>query len=241
MANKYFQFKQFTVHHDRCAMKVTTDACLFGAWAAKEISESNNAVKTCLDIGTGTGLLSLMIAQKNKATIDAIEIDKEAAGQANENISASKWRDQISVINGDLLTWQTDKRYDCIFSNPPFYERSLKSATNAKNLAHHDEGLSLGPLLHFIKTHLTLNGLFFLLLPATRMNETDEILKKEGLCLQKRLLVKQTPKHSPFRIMIKGGMNEAETIDESTMCIKNEKDRYTEDFVAFLKDYYLHL
>jgi tRNA1Val (adenine37-N6)-methyltransferase len=106
MANPFFRFKQFTTYHDRCAMKVTTDACLFGAWVASTISKEQGIHQpNFLDVGSGTGLLSLMVAQKSKAFIDAIEIDKQAASQAAENIAASAWSNRINVIPQDLLHW----------------------------------------------------------------------------------------------------------------------------------------
>src|SRR5215510_10706183 len=109
MANTYFDFKQFTIHQDRCAMKVTTDACLFGAWLAERVGSQESIVRSqgferrrILDIGAGTGLLSLMVAQKCDAVIDAVEIDKRAAGQAAENVAASKWKERIVVTQGDI-------------------------------------------------------------------------------------------------------------------------------------------
>src|SRR6187549_428936 len=102
MANSYFQFKQFTIHQDRCAMKVTTDACLFGAWVAEEVRSQESGVRSSLDIGTGTGLLALMLAQKNpEANILAFEIDKDAAEQATNNIDSSLWKDQVDLLEAD--------------------------------------------------------------------------------------------------------------------------------------------
>ncbi|HEX6333160.1 MAG TPA: methyltransferase, partial [Flavisolibacter sp.] len=120
MANPYFQFKQFTIYHDRTAMKVTTDACLFGAWAAQEISQMPN-IATMLDVGTGTGLLSMMVAQQKALETDAIEIDPDAAAQASENIKASPWATRIHVIQQDVNDLQPGRAYDVVISNPPFY------------------------------------------------------------------------------------------------------------------------
>ncbi|MDP4263910.1 MAG: methyltransferase, partial [Bacteroidota bacterium] len=137
MANNYFQFKQFIIHQDRCAMKVTTDACLFGAWAAKRIRNSGDRTLNMLDIGTGTGLLSLMIAQQCDALIDAIEIDKVAAGQAEENVTSSPWKEKIRITQGDIKYFakSSSSRYDIVICNPPFYENELVSPSHEKNIA----------------------------------------------------------------------------------------------------------
>ncbi|GAA4751357.1 tRNA1(Val) (adenine(37)-N6)-methyltransferase [Flavisolibacter ginsenosidimutans] len=221
-------------------MKVTTDGCLFGAWASARIASAQLELKNCLDIGAGSGLLSLMIAQKNNINIDAIEIDSNAAVQAKQNVAASAWSNQINVITQDVLTWQTAKQYDCIVSNPPFYESELKSGRKTKNLAHHDEGLKLPQLFSFIKSHLTEEGTFFLLLPAKRAKEIDSLLKQENLYQCQRILVKQTPNHQPFRLMIRGGKKEVGQV-EATTSVKDENDKYTPAFTALLKDYYLYL
>lgn len=221
-------------------MKVTTDSCLFGAWVAARVQEFKVQSLKLLDVGTGSGLLPLMIAQKNDVEIDAIEIDEDAAQQAKENVNGSPWKEKITIINGDVLQWKPDKKYDCIISNPPFYEGELKSDKNAKNIAHHDEGLKLGELLHFIKLHLTDNGIFFLLLPAKREIGLNPFLKQNNLYLQKKLGVKQTPNHQPFRIMIQGLKKQSELIVHQ-LTIKNIEQAYTPEFVSLLKDYYLYL
>ena len=149
-------------------MKVTTDGCLFGAWCAEEIQNTKVKSQNALDIGSGTGLLSLLMAQKNAIKIDAIELVKEAAEQATENVASSPWKENINVIQADILEWNTANKYDVIISNPPFYESELRSGKTTKNIAHHDEGLKLDDLFRFIKHHLTNDGIFFLLLPAKR-------------------------------------------------------------------------
>jgi tRNA1Val (adenine37-N6)-methyltransferase len=240
MPNPFFQFKQFTVHHDRCAMKVTTDACLFGAWAAKEIHELTDLEIQLLDIGTGTGLLSLMVAQKNNIHIHAIEINKEAADQAKENITASPWKNRIEVIQEDVLQWSTGKKYDCIISNPPFYETELKSPKHTKNIAHHDGGLKLAELFNFIKNHLANDGFFYLLLPFKRKEELNDLLKLYHFYLHKQIEVKQTLNHQPFRIMIKAG-NKRQDLIANDIAVRNSSNEYTSEFIRLLKDYYLYL
>ena len=239
MPNTYFQFKQFIVHHDRCAMKVTTDSCLFGAWVSEEM-QSLKVESNVLDIGCGTGLLSLMVAQKNQCSIDALEIDGEAAAQAKENVAASPWQECIHIIHTDALQWKAEKKYDVIVSNPPFYEDDLKSIKQNKNIAHHSDGLRLEALLNFIKENITEDGIFFLLLPAKRINELTRLSLKADLHLHKVVSVKQTTRHHPFRIMVQGTINKRELINEE-ISIRNNDQQYTPEFVALLKDYYLYL
>ncbi len=238
MPNPYFQFKQFTVFHDRCAMKITTDACLFGAWCAEEISRTNSA--KLLDIGTGTGLLSLMIAQKNSLKIDAIEIDKEAAQQASENITASPWKENIQVIHEDIGAFHTGKKYDCMVSNPPFYENELTSKQERKNLAHHSSRLSFSQLLHLIKDMLAEEGSFFLLLPFKRLKEAEELINQQQFYIHKKIVVHPSTSHPPLRVMFRCSLKNKET-PASQIFIRDEHQHYTPAFVALLKDYYLYL
>lgn len=224
-------------------MKVTTDACLFGAWVAEAL-KCNGNVKNVLDIGAGTGLLSLMIAQKNlDSQIDAIEIDEEAYEQAKENVAISSFAEQINVINGDVKTVAFPKKYDAIISNPPFYEREIPSTDQKKNIAHHHSGLTLDELLPIIGRSLTAQGMFYLLLPFKRNEEIKKMLLKQKLFASKLVFVKQSTKHDYFRIMLSGILSntrETETaIDE--LAIWNDEQEYTNEFVDLLKDYYLNL
>ncbi|MGB3005267.1 MAG: methyltransferase, partial [Chitinophagaceae bacterium] len=163
MSNSFFQFKQFTIHQDKCAMKVTTDSCLFGAWAAEQVHNLEIEVNNILDIGTGTGLLSLMLAQNCNAAIDAIEIDKQTATQATENVQVSPFSEKIKIHFADVHQFGFEKKYNIIISNPPFYENELKSEYKKKNIAHHNEGLLLKDLLTIIHKQLLPSGSFYLL------------------------------------------------------------------------------
>ncbi|MGZ8559691.1 MAG: tRNA1(Val) (adenine(37)-N6)-methyltransferase [Chitinophagaceae bacterium] len=248
MANNFFQFKQFIIHQDRCAMKVTTDSCLFGAWAAEKICLSSSPgskpeVRTILDIGAGTGLLSLMIAQQCNATIDAIEVDKETYEQAIENIEASPWANRINITHSDANEFFNAVQYDVIVSNPPFYENELKSGNTKKNKAHHDEGLQLNDLLTIIHRNLKPGGKFYLLLPFKRNDEIENAFVKKKLSISHKTLVRQTTQHPYIRIMISGKhqteINVNVIITELTL--KNEENEYTPGFIRLLKDYYLYL
>jgi len=243
MSNSYFQFKQFILHQDRCAMKVTTDACLFGAWVAEEDKSDEIIAKNVLDIGTGTGLLSLMYARKNFfANIDAIEIDQEAYTQAKENFATSPFAGRMNIIHDDVKKFTLSKKYDCIMSNPPFYEKEIRSGDEKKNLAHHHSGLLLEELLPIIKANLSLSGAFYLLLPFKRNTEIKKILLKQDLFISKIVFVKQSTKHVYFRMMITGKLEDdhAETLIEE-ISIWDDQQQYTTEFKELLKDYYLYL
>ena len=243
MSTSYFQFKQFTIHQDRCAMKVTTDACLFGAWAAERVRSQESGVKNILDIGTGTGLLSLMQAQQCNASIDTIEIEKDTFEQAGENIAASLWADRIKVFQGDARAFRFPVQYDIIISNPPFYEKDLMSDNTKKNLAHHNEGLFLSELLVIIKKNLQPDGSFYLLMPYKRKEEIRKLFIETDLSIQQLTFLRQSADHNYFRIMLAGKLKtkkQAETmIDE--ISIKDKEGQYTPFFVKLLKDYYLYL
>src|SRR5688572_22257473 len=223
MANSYFKFKQFTVQQDRSAMKVTTDSCLFGAWVAQEINNSRMGERHMLDIGTGTGLLTLMVAQKNPdLIIDSIEIDQNAFSQAKENIVEAGFSNNIRVTNNDIRQDISGEKYDIIVCNPPFYENELRSANRLKNLAHHDNGLLLEDLLSIIKSRLKSDGIFYLLLPYKRKNEIESLFRKNLLFLTKRIAVSQSTKHDYFRLIIEGKMNEELPVMEAELSICNE-------------------
>ena len=245
MPNSYFRFKQFTIHQDKCAMKVTTDACLFGAWVAREVECEKLKVESVLDIGTGTGLLALMLAQKINADIDCVEINADAARQAQENADASSWKERIFVMQGDAkkMVETFCKEFNVIVCNPPFYEKEIRSDSESKNVAHHSENLTLDELLELVKEYLNSKGSFYLLLPYKRNEEIKKLFKDHQLHISKLLLVRQSVKHDYFRIMIKGKLNvqvnEATDFDE--ISIWDAERKYSKEFVELLKDYYLYL
>lgn len=241
MANPYFQFKQFTINHDRCAMKVTTDSCLFGAWVAKAIKNEKLKIENVLDIGAGTGLLSLMIAQKNKVEIDAVEIDEEAALQAKENIQDSSWKNRINIINQDVLSFEPGKKYDCIISNPPFYENELASEKSKKNIAHHSSQLTISELLKTIKILLKQDGVFFLMYPFKRKEEIEVLFFQNNLYIVDSIIVTQSVNHSPFRVIVKAANKKADLKNETSISIRDEHQQYTASFINLLNDYYLYL
>ncbi len=238
MSNNYFQFKQFTVYQDKCAMKVCTDACLFGALLPPTPLQEKLRV---LDIGTGTGLLSLMYAQKNTdAVIDAVEIDKPASEQAEANFAGSPWAGRLHVFNTDVLSFKPGKKYDRIISNPPFFKDNLISPDETKNNARHDTTLSLLQLLQIAEEYLSENGILAVLLPYHRVNYFIEEAVKSGLYLNQQILVKQSDLHDFFRgILFFSRINTR--VPGTEISIKNNEGNYTDAFIAALKDYYLYL
>lgn len=241
MANSFFQFKQFTVHQDLCAMKVCTDACLFGAWSALTVNHQLSTVNHILDIGSGTGLLSLMSAQQfPDANIDAIEIDEAAVTQAHQNFQSSLWKERLNSIHGDVKEITFNKKYDLIISNPPFFENDLKSNDIKRNIALHSDALSLEELLQAIKNNITDNGKFAVLLPYHRSAYFEEIATAEKFYLEEKVSVKQTPKHAHFRSMLLFSKQPIATTQKEII-IKDEFNDYSTPFIKLLKDYYLFL
>lgn len=222
-------------------MKVTTDGCLFGAWAAKLVVQHLPGAETVADIGAGTGLLSLMLAQETNALIQAIEIDPDAAGQANDNFRHSPWNERLTVITTDIKQLPVTG-YDIIISNPPFYENDLRSGTGNKNLAHHDAGLLLHELITIIKRQLNPGGAFFLLLPYKREDEVLNLLQQEQLYATQITRVRQSDNHSFFRTMLMGtnAVNNL-LLTQNEISIRNNENHYTDAFITLLQPYYLYL
>src|ERR1700761_704251 len=199
MSNPYFRFKQFTIYQDRCAMKVCTDACILGAWFADKAP----AWSSVLDIGSGTGLLMLMLAQKHKGDIRGIELDLECFRQLQENIGQSPWRQKLRVFPGDARSFSFPGKFDFIISNPPFYENDLPAVTEAANLARHSKELTLSELLEVIDANLSPQGSFGVLLPYHRTAWFEELaFSRYGFSLVEKLLIRQTPRHDFFRSIL---------------------------------------
>ncbi|POY36210.1 tRNA (adenosine(37)-N6)-methyltransferase TrmM [Solitalea longa] len=172
MSKEYFQFKQFKVYHDKCAMKVGTDGVLLGT-----LTEIGNA-KQILDIGTGTGLIALILAQRSNASIDAVEIDDEAANQAKNNFDISPWGNRLQCIHSSIFDLATNKQYDVIVSNPPYFINSLKSEGKKKEVARHVDDEFFLQLCKKIESLLTADGLCWIILPVNEMQHfTNEALK----------------------------------------------------------------
>lgn len=220
-------------------MKVCTDACLFGAWVVDNLEMPS--LKNILDIGTGTGLLSLMLAQYSKASIDAVEINPLAVEQARSNFKESKWEDQFQVHATSIIeyTQSSEKQFDLIISNPPFFEQQLKSKDTLRNIAMHSANLTLSELARCIVQLLTNSGKAAILLPWNRLEEWRGIAEKIGLFCIKETSIKQSTSHDNFRVMILMQKNASNSCSD-IISIK-DGNGYSKEFSKLLAPYYLAL
>ena len=241
MSNTYFQFKEFIVNQDKCAMKVCTDACIFGAYFSSEEKDKSNNETNILDIGTGTGLLSLMTAQKVKGNIEAVEIDKNAFEQAEQNFRNSPWKSRLSVLHADVTKLTLNKRYDIIISNPPFFEGSLKSNNQQNNLAKHNTSLTYTALASFVYSNLTDNGRFYILLPYKEFEVFKKIATEKKLTLVEKIDVRSSATSEYFRTIGVFTSRAVQQTNAESLIIKDNHNEYTNDFIELLKDYYLYL
>lgn len=234
MSNTYFQFKQFTVHQGQCAMKVSTEACILGAWIK---AEHPNKI---LDIGTGTGLLAMMLAQRFDCPIDAVELDRLAAKQAQENALESPWKDRIQIINENVFEWvqSIDKKYDLIISNPPFFTNSLKSESDQKNLAKHDTSeFSKKNLADALKVLLSDTGRAYILYPELETQQFKEEVESSGLVYSQALVIRNQPNGPIFRIISKVSKAKLPSVIEELNI--REGQLHSAEFEKLLSAYYL--
>lgn len=234
MANDIFNFKQFTVRQDLAAMKVGTDGVLLGAWASVQGAQS------ALDIGTGTGLVALMLAQRIEyAQIHAIELDEAAYQQAMLNFTASPWVERLNVVHADFKTYDTALKYDLIVSNPPYFNQSLKNPCDKKSLARHTASLNYAELIKGAAKLLEDTGRFCVVLPAAEKLNFKEIAAQYDLKLNKTLNVKPTPGKPSKRVLMEFSfLGTAEEVDE-LIIEEFGRHQYSEAYKQLTKDFYL--
>lgn len=235
MSENYFKFKQFTILQDKCAMKVGTDGVLLGAYA-------DTANCSCiLDIGTGTGLIALMLAQKSNANIAAVEIDKAAFEQAAYNVQNSIFSSRIDIINSSIQDYKnkTINKYDLIVSNPPFYQHHLKSGNKQKDIARHNISLSYNDLIEASVSMLQKNGKLCVIIPKSDEAYFVKICEKESLNLSKRLNIRPTPKKEIKRVILEFCFTKTNTKTQELIIEINGRHNYSEDYKILTKDFYL--
>ncbi|MCB0700636.1 MAG: methyltransferase [Chitinophagales bacterium] len=238
MSNSYFKFKQFTIFQDKCAMKVSTDACIHGAWTPV----TEQAAKV-LDIGTGTGLLSLMLLQRNnKMTVDAIEIDADAAEQAASNVKESTWQENINIVCSDIRTYPFIHKYDLIICNPPFFNKSLEGPNAQRNVARHTSALTYDDLLSVVSDNLIESGVASVLLPAKEFQEFEPLLNEYGLYITGQLSIHPREGAKANRVVaLLSNKRQDKVLQESLNIRQANSDEYTQEFIELLQPYYLSL
>lgn len=235
MANAYFKFKQFTIWHDKCAMKVGTDGVLLGAW-----SNVANAAQI-LDIGTGTALVALMAAQRSTGNILAVEIDEAAVAQARENVAASPWSKRVSVEQCDFNSYNTHLRFDAILSNPPFFVESLTSPNELRTQARHNNSLTFNNLLCRAAHLLTPNGHLSLVLPTDTFSKVEEYAALHGLHPARLLHIVTTPGKQPKRTLVEFRLGSPPHIQVEELLIEVARHTYSPEYIALTQPYYLHM
>jgi len=234
--NNYFQFKQFRIIQERSAMKVGMDGVLLGAW-----TDPSGATRI-LDIGAGTGLIALMMAQKNNlAQIDAIEVDQDAFNEAVQNIQLSNWVERIhpKLCSFQIFAERTDRKYDLIVSNPPFFTNGVKAPVENRAQARHSDSLPLDVLISGAANRLAEKGRITLVLPIENLPEIGALADSNKLFISRLCRVKPNPIKADFRILIEL-TNEECTIQEENLMIEFEKHHdYTPEYKALTKDFYL--
>ena len=235
MPNPYFAFKQFTIRHDRCAMKVGTDGVLLGAWT--DLSHS----RRILDIGTGTGLIALMLAQRcMDARITAIDLDSAAVEQAQENIQASPWKDRIEALQQDICTYHPNGTFDTIVSNPPYFIDSLKCPDGQRSTARHTDTLDADRLIGKVSELLTSDGRFSIILPAEQTEDLIRVAGEKGLHPSRQTWVITRPGLSPKRILMEFRKIPV-TLQPDELVIELERHVYSEEYIALTKEFYLKM
>ena len=236
MANQYFRFKQFTIIQEKSAMKVGTDGVLLGAWV-----NCINA-KNILDIGTGTGLIALMIAQRaHKAQVNAVEIDKNAYVEADYNIQSSPWKDRVSAFNTSfqIFSESSTQKYDMIVSNPPFFSQSKKADSDSRTSARHDDTLLPEDLFAGVNILLAEDGEFSVIIPSDNHDKFIKEAENINMFCTKKLWVKPTPNLSPKRVLLTFSRIKTKC-NKSTMIVEmNGRHKYSDDYIELTKDFYL--
>lgn len=235
MSKAYFQFKQFGVHQDRCAMKVSTDGVILGALAGDE------KAKTMLEIGVGTGVVSLMMAQRfGDLEITGVELDEDAAEQAMENAKNSPWKDRITFFHQDFQTFSRDSidKFDLIISNPPYFPNHLKSSDTKRNMALHNDSLSFDELIDGVYKLLHENGRFWVILPPKEMRVLEEKAKAKKLFPGWQLLVKDRASKKVIR-EVQVFSFQITDMDTELLIIKDENGIYSMSYSELLKEFLL--
>ena len=236
MTRKPFHFKQFSIFHDRCSMKVGTDGVLLGAWATVEGAQS------ILDIGTGTGMIAIMAAQRTNglSNIDGIEIDNDAYSQAQENVNNSKWKELITVHHTSIQEFSItcQKQYDLIISNPPFFLAGTQSGSEKRNTARHATLLTHSDLLRSVNKLLKPDGKFSLILPLEEGQLFNEQAKVSGLFCTRLTKVKPKKEKPYERLLIELSRQNLSIIENELTIQFDKRNNYTPEYYELTREFY---
>ncbi len=234
---KPFHFKQFSLFHHRSTMKVGTDAVLLSAWI------DPGDIKTVLDVGTGSGIIALMMASRTNAKVDAIDIDPESCAEAGQNFLSSPFNKRLRVFNQGVTPFasQSDRTYDLVVSNPPFFINDMKSENLQKNKARHSDSLSYDDLCHGASKLLSVNGRLAVVLPYVESRIFIKTASEHNLFLNKKLLIFPKPCFQPNRVNLEFCKEKPAKIKEEKFIIRQESGNFTQQYVDLLGNYYLSI
>lgn len=231
-----FHFKHFSLYHHRSTMKVGTDAILLGRWTKVKPTD------VVLDIGTGCGLLPLMLSQKGVAHVDAVDIDAASIEEATINFEASQWHEHLKAYCTDIVGFQSDSLYDLIISNPPFFNRFSKCDSERKSRArHNDAGLSYATVCREVHRLMKPEGSLSVVLPFDVMQEFLKTAEGFGLYLHRCMTIVPIAGKEPNRVNLELRFGRRDNVHEETFVIRDADKRFTSQYNEFLKDYYLGL
>jgi tRNA1Val (adenine37-N6)-methyltransferase len=236
--NKPFQFKEFQVNQDQCAMKIGTDGVLLGAWTSIETNPFS-----VLDIGAGTGILSLMLAQRSHAeVVEALEIDDSTYEQCVENFEQSPWNDRLFCYHASLEEFaeEIDDTYDLIICNPPFYAEDYKTENSQRDLARFQDAMPFEHLLESVVVLLSENGTFSVVIPFSEETKFITLASKAALFPKRITRVKGSPSSDIKRSLLEFSFSKTQT-EISELTIETSRHNYTEDYINLTKDFYLKM
>ncbi|HEX6889824.1 MAG TPA: methyltransferase [Chryseolinea sp.] len=230
----YFHFKQFSIRHDRCAMKVGTDAVLLGSWV-----NVSNAEKI-LDIGTGSGVIALMLAQRTSSStrLESVEIEKNSAEQATDNVANSPWSSRIGVHQVAVQNYFPETRFDLIVTNPPYFNNSLKPQHHGRHQVRHTSSLTYEELLSAVLRLLTSDGRFNLILPYEEAMIFTELASRHHLCCNRRYHFKTRREKSVERTLLEFSTNN-HWVDEGEILLYDEGLDWSSSYRRLISDFYI--